>query len=281
MLVPFSFVFLFGSCAAIDVKTLMRSEPKKVKSSSIIRADSQYSMWEDALKLDPSQLGRCSSVFMDIGASTGTHVRKLFEPEKYPHSPYMEVFDTVFGLPQNRSRPSAETGICAFGIETDPRYTSVLQSIEQAYQKKGWHVKFFSPIAGENSSGTLRDNLNADPTHSDWADVSETSLANFLQLVSAYSKPGFKFMRMEIGSSEYKVLRRFLEDRVLCQDFLNKLAIKWHETAVHLIDVPSALKLQLQLEYPDHNVCGPHGKPTEVFSNLDDEPYVSDGTPLP
>jgi len=28
--------------------------------------------------------------------------------------------ETIFGLPETRTRPSAETGICAFGVEANP-----------------------------------------------------------------------------------------------------------------------------------------------------------------
>merc|ERR1719440_507102 len=161
-----SLFLLFGSSAAVDVKKSLTRRVKKTSSevASILEVKGEskseseagvfpfdsisqafrdftgehLSTWDDALNLNPAMLEGCSDIFMDVGANRGTHVRKLFEPEKYPDSPYLSIFNATFGSPEHRRKPSAETGICAFGFEANPRQVDNLKAIEKAYAKKGW-----------------------------------------------------------------------------------------------------------------------------------------------
>lgn len=284
---------LFVTSGATSISTqqsLMRRVNVNTKGAQILEVDS----WDDALHLNPSMLDGCSNVFMDVGSNRGTHVRKLFEPEKYPDSKYLPILTASFGSPEYRKKPSSETGICAFGFEANPRHVDQLKALEEAYQKQGWKVKFFAPMAVGNESGKLLNiNLNDDPAHSDWAasiwkfgeggktvDVPQTSLADFVQAVNDHSKPGFKLMKMDIESSEYRVLPPFLRNKLLCQKVLNRLTIEWHENAINASEIPFAQHLRQQVEQPAHNPCGDDDKPTEV-STIDDESYVNDGMPLP
>ena len=59
----------------------------------------------------------CSAIFYDVGANIGTHVRKLFEPNKYKKAGYLSRFDKVFGGRSHRGKPSTQTGLCAFLFE--------------------------------------------------------------------------------------------------------------------------------------------------------------------
>merc|ERR1719440_1678177 len=109
-------------------QSAMVEEQKQVE-----QANMNLSTWDKVFQFDPdlaSSLDQCSDVFMDIGSHTGTHIRKLFEPEKYPGSPYLQVFDTAFGSPEHRKGPSRKTGICAFGFEANPQHAAKLQQIE-------------------------------------------------------------------------------------------------------------------------------------------------------
>lgn len=236
--------------------------------------------------------------FLDVGANVGTHVRKLFEPEKYPGSPYLKVFHESFGTPEHRARPTAETGICAFGFEANPRHAARLQEISKAYNRKGWHVRFFSPLAaGDNSGSKLTFHLNDDNKDEDWGasavtkfgdggtdvEVPQFDLAGYMKAMTDGRPAGFSLMKMDIEGSEYKVLPGFLSKSILCQKALNKLTIEWHRRFLSWTEVPYAALLEWEVKKPNNTWtknCADGDKPTEV-SEIDDESYLQDGAPLP
>ena len=69
----------------------------------------------------PSEFAACRKIFLDLGANRATHIRKLFEPKKYKKSPYLPIFDKLFGSGTYRTQPSSVTGLCAFGFEANSR----------------------------------------------------------------------------------------------------------------------------------------------------------------
>ncbi|CAE7029870.1 unnamed protein product [Symbiodinium sp. CCMP2592] len=96
---------------------------------------------QDGWRVFPSEFNGCTKIFLDVGANRATHIRKLFEPEKYNESRYLPIFDEAFGSASFRSMPSAATGLCAFGFEPNPRWGQRLHEIEHAYNAKGWRVQ--------------------------------------------------------------------------------------------------------------------------------------------
>ncbi|CAK9087163.1 unnamed protein product [Durusdinium trenchii] len=99
-----------------------------------------------------SFLEGCRQIFLDVGSNRGTHVRKLFEPQKYAGAPYLKVFERVFGPAWKRRTPSS--GICAVGFEPNSEWIPHHQDIERTYAKQGWKVKFF-PVAVSDHEGKL------------------------------------------------------------------------------------------------------------------------------
>lgn len=247
------------------------------------------SAWEDAFEENPALFEGCANVFIDVGANRGTHVRKLFEPEKYPDSPYLSVFDASFGT--TRSRPFSETGICAFGFEANPRWAPTLKGIEEAYGVQGWRARFFSPEAVSDKSGNITFWLNDDSgENSDWGasmvkhDANATRLAvpaidlsDFMQKLSAHAPPGYKLMKMDIEGAEYMVVPKLLETGVLCESALDKLTIEWHPRLLSTDADPAVLHMRQQLM--NSTRCGEES--ATVVVNLDDESYLKDGKPLP
>lgn len=239
--------------------------------------------------LGPKFFEGCSKVFLDIGSNRGTHVRKLFEPEKYPGCPYLPLFDQAFGT--SRSGPSSETGICAFGFEANPRWASTLQEIEKAYAAKGWRAKFFVPAAVGNAAGDCTYWLNdKDGQHSDWGfssiktndqarpvKVPVVDLSHFMQELTAHAPPGYRLMKMDIEGDEFVVLPKFLDNHFLCKNVLDKLTIEWHDRFLAKDQLPAASKTKLQVESPTK--CG--GQPSTIVKDFDDESFLNDGMPLP
>jgi len=247
------------------------------------------STWQDAFKDDPAIFDGCSKVFVDVGANRGTHVRKLFEPAKYPTCPYLAVFDQSFGT--SRSEPFSETGICAFGFEANPRWTTTLKQVEDSYTAQGWRTKFFAPTAVSNESGNVTFWLNDGAgNNSDWGasvekvaplakavTVNTTDLAGFMQELSAHSLPGYKLMKMDIEGAEFMVLPKLLEGSLLCKSKLDKLTIEWHERLFNADEVPGATRTRNRVMSPTK--CG--GQPATIVVDLDDESYRDDGMALP
>ena len=48
---------------------------------------------------------RCTSVYLDVGTSVGTQIRKLYEPELFPGASVLRHFSRLFGR--------ARCGVCA------------------------------------------------------------------------------------------------------------------------------------------------------------------------
>ena len=72
-------------------------------------------------------LDGCYHVYLDIGSNVGVQVRKLFQPELYPGSRVLKVFDETFGKPNERNYSE----ICTIGVEPNPQHTAKLKGIIQ------------------------------------------------------------------------------------------------------------------------------------------------------
>jgi len=243
---------------------------------------------------------------LDVGSNRGTHVRKLFEPQKYPGCSYLAVFDKGFGAAEKRTRPFNETGICTFGFEANPRWTSTHQQLEKAYTSQGWRVKWFSPEAVSDTDGSLAFWHNDEGgAASDWgfsirkrtANANEVTvptidLSAFMEELHKNAPPGYRLMKMDIESAEFRVLPKFVTKQLLCKNVLDAMTIEWHmHSAYHKTDDKiktirkqktaasrqQAMRLKSQVHSPRKCTSGPS---TRVLL-LDDESYRDDGMPLP
>jgi len=207
---------LLTSCTASDVCSAGECIP--MQNPSMLQAQRKLSQhayqgllsWRDAWDADPHMFENCSKVFIDVGSNAGTHIRKLYEPEKYPEAKYSSVLDAAFGPVWFRGQMSSKTGICAFGFEANPRWQSRYHEIETAYAKKGWRAKWFAPMAVSNETGEATFWLNDDGANADWGaslvnrgtessvTVPEVDFANFIETLSKQALPGYKLMKMDI-----------------------------------------------------------------------------------
>jgi len=253
--------------------------------------------WRQAVEEDPEMFAGCSHIFLDVGSNRGTHVRKLFEPQKYPKYPeceypncaYLDVFDEAFGPAESRTRRSVETGICAFGFEANPRWTSTLQQIEKAYAFKGWRARWFAPAAVGATPGSITFWNNDGGENSDWGfsvkknalnasriDVDKVDLPGFLEFLNGTASPGFRLMKMDIEAAEYIVLPPCLRKQLLCKNVLDMVTVEWHR------DMLGQRQQQMTDRFVKRLSTGgscPSG-PSTKFSTVDDESYLEDGAPL-
>ena len=112
----------------------------RAKNVSGIHTDQTFVVDDDADILN--FVSGCKFLFLDVGSNRGTHIRKLFEPHLYKTAPYLKIFNGMFGNASFRSQPSNVTGLCAIGIEPNPRWAQRFTKIEKAYHTMGWKVKW-------------------------------------------------------------------------------------------------------------------------------------------
>ena len=78
---------------------------------------------------------KCDALYLDVGSNIGVQVRKLFEPQKYPNSPSVKLFDSFFG----KSRKD----VCAIGFEPNPKHITTLKNLQECYERKDIKTHFY------------------------------------------------------------------------------------------------------------------------------------------
>lgn len=289
-----SSVLLQMKTKRVDVDDVKLAASSVDEKSSRNKARTMQSWREEARAHGGNLFSGCSSVFVDVGANRGTHVRKLFEPEKYPKATYLSLFEEYFGPASRRSKPFSQSGICAFGFEANPRWNSTLQEIEDAYTREGWRVKFFAPMAVSDHDGTISLALNdaemlndrsdwgasiVDITHTNKSvDVPAVDFADFLRELRDAHIPGSKLMKMDIEGSEYLVLPKSLKEGLLCTPTVTAMTMEWHA-----FELPDGVTDESAKLTTDQVRNGTLCRPGEAMKLLefDDESYLEDGQPLP
>jgi len=219
-------------------------------------------------------------------------VRKLFEPQKYPRSKYLEVFDKGFGPAEERAKPFNETGICTFGFEANPRWTATHQQIEKAYKAQGWKVKWFAPEAVSDTDGSMvfwKNDKNG--AASDWGFSMSKMAANatrvtvptidfpaFMEELHKNAPSGYRLMKMDIESAEFRVMPKFVTNQLLCKNVLDTTTIEWHHARLETQALKEQGKrISSSVKNPDICMSGP----STTVLQIDDESYLGDGMPLP
>lgn len=199
----------------------------------------------------PDWLSDCSSIFLDVGASVGATVRKVFEAEKYPESPLLPHLEAVFGAPSARRQPWKDSGLCAIGLEPNPRHYSRHASIEAAYEDRGWHAHIY-PYAAWRGEGVMSFNATGEEraapgdTASRGAHLSSSfagmpgasglavrtvDFASFLEslLDNAAEGATVDLMVMDIEGAEYETLGQLFRENALCAGLVKRLLVETHE----------------------------------------------------
>lgn len=265
--------------------------------------------WSSARFSTADIMDGCSAILFDVGANRGTHVRKLFEPTKYPNATVLKHYDEIFGSAENRSRPFADTKLCAYGFEPNPRFAQILNDIEKSYTDMKWRVKFLSVAVWSDDRKTIpfqrvrgssdwashvADDLISNSTanserteihtqHNSTATSTEVpalNLPSFIQRVlQSRVGDGKVLMKMDIEGSEFQILPRMLEEGLLCTGKIDYFFAEWHERFLSANELPAGTALKDKVLQGQASMCSKVAATKAV--EFDDESYLWDGQPLP
>jgi len=245
-------------------------------------------------------LAGCKRLYLDVGSNVGLNLRSVFEPEKYPLSNLRANMSKYLGDENIRSKPFAESGICAIGFEANPKFIARHDAITSAYRAKGWNVQYLTPAivldhdgevtfhvdvkpAGTGSS--IADRLkvpNGNTVHKKFTEQTLPSI-NFTQFMEEHVMPlrpqlEFVMMKMDIESSEYIVLPALAKSSALCAgEGIDLALVEYHKWAPETALFKEAGPLQAHLAKELQKCKNP-----TVFDEIGGETYgKSDPAPLP
>jgi hypothetical protein len=230
-----------------------------------------------------SELSNCKSLYIDVGTNIGVQIRKLFEPNRYPHAAVLPIFDEYFGDQIRNKSPY----LCAIGFELNPSHTKRLIALENHYKKNcGYKVQIFTGVAASVTDGEIDFWTNGDKEHLEWGattnsknidtsqgnmrkntvssiDISEFLLQNLLPQAERV------VMKLDIEGAEHNVLPRLMLSGALCK--IDMLFLETHDS-FYTDKQRSIVKKAMNL-YPEFmSTAGCHTR----VEYLDDESYLHD-----
>ena len=107
----------------------------------------------------------CLHLYFDFGTNVGIQIRKLFEPELYPGSQILPIFDSYFGYLLERRDPGV---VCAIGVEPNSAHEVRLMKLEAAYNNHSWYTKIFTRTGIGLTSGWMLLKSDGDKTNHEW-----------------------------------------------------------------------------------------------------------------
>lgn len=281
---------------------------------------------------------RCHSIFLDVGSNVGVQIRKLFEPSLYagkdPHMPWLaKVFDlrreptdaerdagivtgslfwntTALVLPvfDKYFGPAPRCGVCAIGIEPNPKHTARHAEMQAALRAAGMGVLWLSATAADVADGSTTLNLaggggmvvndvgmRAEPVTSSKASravtdsivrVATLDLAKMVLFVRSLLLPppprldrssgtprSRLVMKIDTEGAEYALLPHLLERKAACAADL--IFLEWHPSPP-----PHGTAHQRAVRNRTLDALR-RCEPGTVVSTIDDETFLFDGKPLP
>ncbi len=223
---------------------------------------------------------RCKKFYIDMGSNIGVQIRKLYQPEYYPNSPVLQIFDNYFGPPHMRK---TDHEICAVGFEMNPRHTQRLNHLKQNYDECGFKTYIFTETAVSTYYGNISfqsDNQLAN--HELGASViynydgQEKKIVKSIDIADFLMKNVLPYAeiivsKMDIEGEELNVLPHLLTQGVLCK--INIIFMEPHERMMSSQNAQEFLNFQNNL-----NFILTKSKCKVEISNLDDESYLNDET---
>jgi FkbM family methyltransferase len=277
-----NFPIIHNKCRETEGKTCLVRENKKLvltKKSSECKQLTGH-----------KEQNECKRVFIDMGANIGMHARFIFEPELYPPDKkkygykelkgMYEYFNKYLGDPQFRKKKG---NVCVFGFEANPVHAKRLNSLNDAYNAKGWIVNYNVPLAvWKNTDGvdlhvynvhktalgssiTNRNDRNPRET----VHVPSVNISKFVKYIKAKYNPDIIMGKLDIEGAEYEVLPSLEKNGLLCA-----------EQGFHII----TYEFHTYFKGANKNWVLPRtfSPCTETLMiDLDSEAYNEDGKPLP
>lgn len=185
-------------------------------------------------------LKNCKGLYIDVGSNIGNQIRKLYEPEKYPGAPAIQLYSQAF-------RNISPKDICSIGFEANPVHDVWLAKLENNMRCQDWKVKIFSSTAVMHEEGPVkifRDKDSPDifheyaasvvnyQGHTDASVVKGIDLASFMRSVLAEMDivPGAQkipiVMKLDAEGVEFQVMPRLINTGVFCS--LSHVYMEWH-----------------------------------------------------
>ena len=112
---------------------------------------------------DINELDGCYHVYLDLGSNIGNQVRKIYEPHLFINASLLPIFEKFFGDPTVRQKH-----VCAIGFEPNPHHTTVLRSLQYAYEKCGLKVTFYTTTAVAHSDGAVTFYTDENEKYFEW-----------------------------------------------------------------------------------------------------------------
>ena len=221
----------------------------------------------------------CFNVYLDVGSNVGIQVRKVFEPELYPHGKVLRFFDAHLGPAAARREAT-----CAFGFEINPLHTSRLLMLQAAYSERGWRTRFFTETGiglndttlafqSDNNAGDLYSGSRLVVGRGGAGDVQipVVSLARFVRAILQRHVPPAAcalvepriVMKLDCEGNELEMLQRLADEGLLCS--LAFIYVEFHAPS-NLTALRSSLA---------------KGRCKTEIVELDDETYNGSNEPLP
>ena len=225
-----------------------------------------------------TQFKNCTLFYLDMGTNIGVQIRKLFQPEHYPNSPVLPMFDQHFGpISSRRANPR----LCAVGFELNPRHTQRLKTLERNYNECGFQTFIFTETAVGAYDGNTSFWTDNETEMMEWGASTvrqwpgqapvQVKAINIGKFISENIIPHAQTIvaKMDIEGAEHSALPNLLAHEVLCK--FNLLFLETHERMMkpeesrEFIDFYQNLKTRL------------HSPQCKVeITNLDDETYLKD-----
>ena len=241
------------------------------RAPGITRADIRASLRKGNAASNSLLLKGCTHVYLDVGTNLGVQIRKLFEPELYPHSAMLAFFDQWFG--DGEERRALGPSLCAVGFEPNPQHQKRLDFLEECYLgKMGWRTRILRVAVSDGADNEVV-SFNTDPQGPNmWGarvsspgeiNVTTMNFARFFRDEVLQEPREFVGAKFDVEGAEYGVFTEMLREGLL--GAVDAATVEWH---AHESLGSWRIRAHMALRAPQ-------------FVELDDESYASDGQPWP
>ena len=249
----------------------------------------------------------CYHIFLDIGSNIGVHTRFLFEPDLYPNAKTsISLFEKEFGVHRNNK------DFCAFGFEPNPIHEIRHKMLMNEYKKMGWRYHYIQAGASDED-GNITFYRQEDQAYEEWGftsnhdvqsnnglsvNVPTIRLATWLRdeiidrkipdrVYGKYDTGPRIVMKLDIESSEYKVLPDLMFTGILCN--INFVFMEIHDWSINYDTDSISGRGELHLQqgrsqkFLQDNIKMFHSMKdcATRIEEADDEAYLHDGMPFP
>ena len=239
----------------------------------------------------PIWLDDCKAFFLDLGASKGKSIKKLFEPRRYlGGSKLILIHLDQYRHSKNLERKEFFTNhLCTLGFDPNPRLFRKLRQMERNYTSKGYKVKIFPFAATDKNDKVTLYTQGENSIHKDWGAsllksqntdvkymkhiVKGIRLVEFIQQILE-SKP-IPLMKMDIEGSEYNLILDLLNAGLLCQKYIQTILMEFHDPPYYDLRFDGHnTSFEIKRRIQSQNSCQP-----TIIKQFDDDGGLKEALP--